>query len=295
MSASHRLLTAIRPITRKGPGYWIRFAVLLAAGWYVGHLLSGSKWLTQLRYALYHRQLMTRNRTELYPQRTALVLLDDDDYWSDDFQARSPLKRNVLADLLDRLDTAGVKTVALDVDLRSPLPTTPEFEFPDYKDEDAKLIEAIGRMCAAHRHVVLASSISFDADGYHEMPSIYTSSLPHLPCLQRGYIQLPFDMRRIPGVLDLADGGHLDSLSLAVTGIADPTAYKIASAETEKGFRFSEYLTAADFGPRDGRQFVFSGQQLRQMTPDQLQNQLADKLVFLEQTGTQRLTERDRP
>ena len=88
-------------------------------------------------------------------------------------------------------------------------------------------------------------------------------------------------MRRIPGTLDLADGGHLDSLSLAVTGIADPTAHASATVETGKGFRFSEYLTAADFGPRDGRQFVFSGEQLNQMTPEELRKQLADKLVFV--------------
>jgi CHASE2 domain-containing sensor protein len=281
MPPQSRIVTAIRPFTRRGVGHWLRFTLLLTVGWYVGHLLSASPWLTQLRYALYHRQLMMRDRAKLYPKRTVLMLVNDDDYWGDEFQARSPLKRDVLAELLDRLNAAGVNTVALDVDLRSPRPNSPGFEFPDYKQEDAKLIEAIGRMCAAGRHVVLASSISFDSDGYHEMPSIYTSALPSLPCVQKGYIQLPFDMRRAPGTLDLAGGGHLDSLSLAVTGIADPTAHDTTAADNTRGFRFSEYLTAADFAPRDGKQFVFSGQQLTQMKPEQLRNQLADKIVFL--------------
>jgi hypothetical protein len=94
---------------------------------------------------------------------------------------------------MDKLGEAGVNTVALDVDLRSPLPEKPDFEFPDYKAEDAQLIAAIRRMCAGGRHVVLASSVSFGDAGYEEMPSIYTSSLKELPCVKTGYIQLPFD------------------------------------------------------------------------------------------------------
>ncbi len=77
--------------------------------------------------------------------------------------------------------------------------------------------------------------------------------LPKLPCVIRGYIQLPFDMRMIAGTLDLANGGQLDSMSLAVTGIADPTARAEASANSGEGFRFSEYLGEADFDKAEER------------------------------------------
>lgn len=281
MSKASRLLQMIRPFTRKGWGHWLRFALLLTAAGFAGHLLSTSRWLTPFRYWIYHRQLLMRDRSRLYPQRTALVLLNDDDYWSDTFQARSPLKRGQLANLVDRLREVGANTVALDVDLRSPIPKQPGFEFDDYKAEDALLIAAIGRMCQAGRHVVLASSIGFTPDGYVEMPSIYTDALKQLPCVKRGYIQLPFDMRRIPGQLDLVDGGTLDSLALAVTGIADPTAHAAAEADNGHGFRFAEYLTEADFAPKNGRTFVFSGQDLIHNDINALRNQLADKLVFV--------------
>jgi CHASE2 domain-containing sensor protein len=281
MPASPRILAALRPFARKGPGHWIRFAVLLAIGCYVGHELSGSAWLTQARYKLYHDQLQMRNRGELYPQRTALVLLDDEDYWGDEFQARSPLKRNALAQLLFRLKEVGVNTVAIDIDLRSPHPEDSSFDFSDYRKEDDEFVDAIEAMCVAHQHVVLASSISFDGNGYHEMPSIYTKSLSRIPCVQKGYIQLPFDMRRIPGTLNLADGQALDSLSLAVTGIADPIAHDAVAKETDNGFRFSEYLTVQDFRDRDGRKYIFSGQDLKTMNPVELKAQLADKLVFI--------------
>jgi CHASE2 domain-containing sensor protein len=281
MSIADRIRNIIHPLTRKGWWHWLRFALLLTGGILLGHVLNDAPWLTQVRYTLYHRQMMMRDRSQLYPKRTSLVLLDDDDYWGDSYQSRTPLKRNVLADLLDKLDSLGVNAVALDVDLRSPHPDDPNFEYGDYQAEDAKLVAAIGRMCAAGHHVVLASSIQFESDGYTEMPSIYTAKLPQLPCVKRGYIQLPYDMRRIPGTLDLANGGQLDSLSLAMTGIDDPTARAVAAADTGQGFRFSEYLGEADFGPKNGRQFIFTGSEVMNTDPAKLRDQLVDKLVFV--------------
>jgi CHASE2 domain-containing sensor protein len=281
MAKAARLLNIVRPFTRKGWGHWVRFFLLLAAACLVGHWLGSSPWLTEFRYTVYHRQLMMRDRSQLYPKRTALVLLNDDDYWGDSFQSRTPLKRGQLAELMDKLNQIGVNTVALDVDMRAPHPQEPAFEFDNYKDEDAQLIAAIGRMCAAGRHVVLASSVRFLNDGYEKSPSIYTPFLKQLPCVKTGYIQIPFDMRRIPGVLDLADGSPLDSLSLAVTGIADPIAHDQATAETGHGFRFSEYLTEDDFAAKGGRQSIFNGRQIMTMDAATLRDQLADKLVFV--------------
>lgn len=281
MQALSSIRTAFRPIAQKGSWYWLRFAVLLAAGAYAGHLMSTGYWLTETRYKIYRRQLTLRDHANLYPRRTALVLLDDDDYWGDSFQARTPLKRHELAVLLNRLNEVGVNTVALDVDLRSPRPDSPAFEFADYKGEDSELISAVERMCAAGRHVILASSVRFGDRGYEEMPSIYTGSRPSLPCLQTGYIQLPYDMRRVPGPLELADGGRLDSLSLAVVAIADPTAYAEVAAETGRGFRFSQFLMPADFATRQGSQHIFSGREVKMMDTSALRRQLADKLVFL--------------
>ena len=277
-----RLRAILQPFVRKGWGHWLRFALLLSGGVLLGHVLNHAPWLTQVRYSLYHREMMMRDRSQLYPKRTALVLLNDDDYWGDSYQSRTPLKRDVLASLLDKLDALGVNTVALDMDLRSPRPDDPNFEFTDYQAEDAKLVAAIERMCAAGHHVVLASSIQFGADGYTEMPSIYTAKLPKLPCVVRGYIQLPFDMRQIAGTLPLANGGQLDSMSLAVTGIVDPTARADSSADTGHGFRFSEYLDEADFDKQlNGRSFVFSGNQIMKTDPAALRDQLVDKLVLV--------------
>jgi len=321
MPKTSSLMKFIRPFTRKGWKHWLVFVALLCGAGYAGHLLSSAAWLTPFRYKIYHWQLMMRDRSQLYPTRTALVLLDDNDYWSDRFQSRAPLKRDQLAGLMDSLRQAGVNTVALDVFLLAPQPLNPKFELSDYTKEDAKLLESIGLMCQAGRHVVLSSTVEFGDDGYKELPSIYTDHLKDLPCVSRGYIQLPFDLRRIPGSLPLANaspldspapatvksedpavfckttkgsppsptGDSLDSLSLAMVKIADPSAYCKAIEDTGHGFRFSEYLTEDDFGAKNGRKFIFSGQDLSAADGKQLSaaelgklhEELADKLVIV--------------
>jgi CHASE2 domain-containing sensor protein len=211
------------------------------------------------------------------------VLIGDEDYWSDRLEARKPLKRDQLAELLDRLTQAGANTVVIDIDLRVPVPDQPGYEFPTYATEDAKLLAAVDRMCKAGGHVVLSSSVEYAADGVHyrQMPSIYTPSLPSLPCLRSGYIETPFDLRRLPGPIEVEGGQRLDSLSSATVKIADPIAYEEMTRDDEHGFRFTRYLTEADFAARNGRQFLYSSQEIRNNALPALHAQLADRIVFI--------------
>ena len=107
-------------IIRKGSWHWGRFAVLMILGWFAGHALKRSPYLTDFRYWLYRHELQLQSRTTDYPRTTAVVVLDDSDYWGADLAGRSPLKRDRLAKILDTLRLASVNTVVLDVDLRSP-------------------------------------------------------------------------------------------------------------------------------------------------------------------------------
>ena len=269
------------PIVRKGWRHWARFAVLLALGSLIGHELSQSDRFTDWRYALYQKQVRLERRGPIYPRYTALVLLDDDDYWSEEYQARAPLKRDKLAALLDRLDDAGVNTVAFDVFLQSPRPSLPSFDFSDYTREDQVFFQAVKRMCDAGRHVVLATVYEGIKPPRIEPPSIYMSLLPTLPCVVRGHIDFSEDMRKIPGMIQLKDSSYLDSFSLAMTRIADPIAYDSLVKEEDKGYRFGQYLTPQDFSTRNGRQFIFNGVQIEHMGLMQLRQALADKTVIV--------------
>src|SRR5258708_13526920 len=146
---------AWRSCARKGSWHWIRFAALLAVSWFAGQALKDSPYLTDLRYWVYRHQIDLSNHGPVYPRRTALVVLDDADYWGADFAGRTPLKRGELALILDRLREAGANTVVLDIDLRAPHRTEPGFDFPDYQTEDAALLPAVIRICNADSSVLL--------------------------------------------------------------------------------------------------------------------------------------------
>jgi CHASE2 domain-containing sensor protein len=282
---SQRALTickkAAHPFVRKGWRHWLRFAIMLTLGSYLGHELSKSDRFTDWRYALYQKQVRWERRGPIYPKYTAMVLLNDDDYWSDEYQARAPLKRDKLAALLDRLNEAGVNTVAFDVFLESPRPDKPAYDFSDYVQEDKLFFEAIQRMCDAGRHVVLATEYRGIEPPRTEPPSIYMSLLPSLPCVVRGHIDFSDDMRKIPGMMQLQDGTYLDSFSLAMTKLTDPIAYDNLVKDQNKGYRFGQYLTPEDFSTRHGRQFIFSGTEVEQMNAMQLRQAVADKTVIV--------------
>ena len=273
------------PALRKGWWHWARFALLLLVGVYLGHELSESPRFTDWRYALYQKQVRIQRRGPVYPRYTALVLLNDDDYWSEEYQERSPIKRDKLATLLDRLNQAGVNTVAFDVFLDSPHPDQPSYDFPDYTKEDAAFFGSIKRMCDAGRHVVLATDYWGTYLGpvkdRFEPPSIYMSHLAELPCVVRGHVNFPPDLRKIPGMIQLRDGSYLDSFSLAITKINDPIAYDSLVKDEDKGYRFAQFLTPEDYSTRDGRQFIFSGVEVERMQLNQLRQALADKTVIV--------------
>jgi CHASE2 domain-containing sensor protein len=278
--------TATRPIVRKGWGHWLRFAVLLIAGSYIGHELSDSPRFTDWRYWLYQKQVRIERRGPVYPKYTALVMLDDDDYWSEEYQGRSKYKRDKLAALLDRLNAAGVNTVAFDIFMEPPFPDKPDYEFPDYRAEDEAFYQALTRMCAAGRHVVLATEY-WESDHpnkiseFDQAPSVYGNRLASLPCVTLGHVDFANDMRKVPGMMEMTDGHYIDSLSLAITKITDPIAYHSLVENEDKGFRFGQFLTPADFATREGRQFIFSGHEIKDMSLTTLHEALADKTVIV--------------
>ncbi len=274
-----------QPIVRKGWQHWARFVLLLLIGVYLGHELSESNRFTDWRYLLYQKQMRIQRRGPIYPRYTALVLLGDDDFWGDEYQSRAPIKRDKLAILLDRLNQAGVNTVAFDVAFDSPRPEKPEYEYPDYQAEDEVFFASVKRMCDAGRHVVLATDYIGNyldsAETRFEPPLIYTSHLASMPCVVRGHVEFPTDLRKIPGMIQLRDGSYLDSFSLAMTKINDPIAYESLVKDEDKGYRFAQFLTPEDFSTRNGRQFVFSGVEIEQMNINQLRQALADKIVIV--------------
>jgi CHASE2 domain-containing sensor protein len=170
----------------------------------------------------------------LYPKRTALVFIDDDDYWTEKLAGRSPIKRDYLASLVAAMDKADADVIALDFDLRSPIPDNPR-DFTAYDEENEEtntLIKTINAVALRQRRIVLATSVGFahDSDGYVEQANVYDNRISTKVSV--GYVQLPYDIRRVPLPLPLDAENRatqkpstVESFATAMVKRVDPVAY----------------------------------------------------------------------
>jgi len=239
---AERSVKWLRRLQEMGLRYWMSAVIVLivsvaGAGFVYDYLR-----LTSARAWLFE-QLVALNPRPLEPRFVKVVLVRDDEYWTGYPAGRRPIKRDYLAQLVDKLASANAQVIALDFDTRLPLPTS--LEIPkdyerDYEKETDELIRAILRAANAGKKVVLAKIISWDTDaGYELEPDIYqpygictgidkdgrwenpgtprfpatTQSRENISC---GYIALPYDVLVVPSRLQLAGGGYLDSFALAV-------------------------------------------------------------------------------
>jgi CHASE2 domain-containing sensor protein len=306
--------------TSLGYGFLVFRLALLIGSILLSLALDDNPNLTTLRYRLYQYQMHFARNAELPPQRVAVITIDDADYWGSGFEGRSPLNRNELAAILHRLCQAGVNTVVLDVDLRSPCPdangqclndgtkqpakaaeveakseagvqsceaensatgtTVNAQDFAIYQSEDAALYNSISAFCSSGRNVVLSSSLRYKDGGYVEAPQIFApEALPK--CVRHGYLQLPYDVRQLPGTQQLENGHELDSLSMAAVRIANPTAYRLANEKSSRGFRYVRYLTENDFAAHDERRYSYPWHELKDADVNTLRRDLTDRIVLI--------------
>jgi len=228
-------------------------------------------WL-DARYSLYDLMQKT-NWRKPYVQHTFVVTVDDDDYWKGDFQRRTPVRRDLLARLITQLSDAQAKVIALDFDLRSPVPDGKPRETPIYQHETDQLIDAISAACALHHAVVLPATIGWGPNKTFVLQSnIYSDAKLPSTFFYTGYIALPPDARVVPLDIDIAGGKPLDSFALAaVRGYRPDVVLRIKDLNI---FPFGGYLQPEDF-PQ------LSATKVLNMDKTSLQDQVGGKLVFI--------------
>ncbi|MGH9602346.1 MAG: CHASE2 domain-containing protein, partial [Terriglobales bacterium] len=235
-------------LRKKGIGHWLTVLVLTALGTYIGHWISQKQVWVDVRYWIYQKTFdAARVRGPLYPKRTALVLIGDEEYWKGELAGRAPIKRDYLAKLVEKLDAADAAVIALDFDLRSPVPDGSLIEHPDYRAETAGLAQVL-KAAGSRRPVVLPATVGFDTEGYYvERPTVFHGFDFGEARVHKGYLQLPYDLRRLPLALELASGELLDSFALAMVGAVDPTARQRIATQGMDALPFASYMTERDF------------------------------------------------
>jgi CHASE2 domain-containing sensor protein len=228
-------------------------------------------WL-DARYSLYGLMQKT-NWQQPQVQHTFVVTVDDDDYWKGDFNRRAPIRRDLLAHLITKLADAQAKVIAVDFDLRSPVPDGNPRETLVYKPETDELLRAIADACKDHHAVVLPATIGYDANSHYVLQSdIYSNARPTSRFFFTGYIALPTDARQVPLALPLAGHGSIDSFALAsVRAFRPDDAFKVENLNL---FPFGGYLDPGKFQR-------LSATSVLTLDKTSLQDLVGGKLVFI--------------
>jgi CHASE2 domain-containing sensor protein len=267
-----------RQLRRHGWKHWTIVLVLTFLGSYIGHLLShNNNGLIELRYAAYNATMKPlRARGPLYPKRTAIVFIGNDEYWSETLAGRVPIKHDYLGQLIEKVAEAKPAVIAVDFDLRR---TTKDGSiYKDYATEDAKLQESI-RKASQRTTVVLPVTVQLNEDGdYVCQPSVLDSACECAPSGHCGYIQLPFDLRRVPLALKTASGHPVDSFAGAIVKAVDEEGYGRMENAGRNALPFGAYLSETEF--ENSRRVLSAGDVLK-MDAQELEPTLAHRVVFV--------------
>ena len=232
-------------LRRKGILYWVVVFILIAGGSWVGGLLERQDFALDWRYKL--SQVM-QSQTPRVPfiQRTVLVLINDEEYWKGELARRVPIKRDYLAHLVEHLDHADPALIAIDFDLRSPVPDGSLVEHEKYWYERDELLNEIKRVSQnPNRWVILPRTIRWQ-DGSYVAESDIHDGFDFTGCnVLKGYIQLPYDIRKIPLGVSLKDGTRALSFAEAVVQATNERALKRVEGEEE--LPYGTYLKPGDF------------------------------------------------
>ncbi|HUS10213.1 MAG TPA: CHASE2 domain-containing protein [Pyrinomonadaceae bacterium] len=220
--------------------YWVRVVIIAILGIVLGEKVDDTELWINYRYHAY--QLLQRlSPRKPHPQRTVLVLIGDNEYWSGkDLQARVPIKRDYLARLVDAAAAANAAAIALDFDLRSPSPEGNPLEFPEYQKETDALLLAVQKAAASGKKIVLTKTVgAAGQDALATESDIYGREDPGWENVTTGYHILPDDTRNLPLSLELNTGRSIDSFCLAIARAENaPTLSDISnfSAKFYSGF-----------------------------------------------------------
>src|SRR5437016_3524160 len=76
--------------------YWFRVVIFAFLGIYLGEKVDDTDYWIRTRYDVY-QFLQNLPHRKAHPQRTALVLIGDEEFWKGELQGRRPVKRDYIA------------------------------------------------------------------------------------------------------------------------------------------------------------------------------------------------------
>lgn len=202
--------------------YWIRVALITLLGVWIGAKLDDSAAWIGIRYQIF-RAMLYLSPGEDVVQRTALVLINDEEYWKPDgeLKGRRPINRSHLAKLVTAASNANAAVIALDFSFNSPDPKGNPMENPLFQPETSQLVDAIWNATQAGKKIVLTRAITeVSHDPKHKTyefeSDVYGPDVLSWDNVWAGYHVLPDDVRNLPLVVRTPSADLIESFCLAV-------------------------------------------------------------------------------
>ena len=241
-----RARSLFEQLRKKGLWYWVIVVALLVIGTQLGIWLSDRQVWIRLRYTIYGA-IQNATRVTKAAKNTVVVLIDDDEYWKGELARRVPLKRDYLARLLVALSKGEPTAIALDIDLRSPIPEKGAEELEPYREETDLLLRTIKEVSQS-RHVILATTTIGDESGYRVSPNIFDGYDFDKKRVTHGYITLPRDLRQVPLSVALNDHGRKeDSFAGAIAKTRAESLVSAIEQYEHRGFPYGSFYGPAEF------------------------------------------------
>lgn len=223
--------------------HWFIDCLLIVFGlWAGGHLGAADFW-TDVQYKTY--QILN----DLHPRKpnsreTAVLLIDDEDYWKGELARRVPIKRDYLAKLILKLhDSRPDLMIALDFNFRSPDPEGKSYEHQDYQKETNQLSDAINTVSRNGTKIILPRTLSWansKKNKYIIDNWIFGEEVSCSKTIVCGYISLPYDIRKLPTHSLQYKNLVIESFSIA---IARAYNFKISESKSmNKKELFTSYI-----------------------------------------------------
>ena len=259
----------LRILESKSRRYWLTAALVLAATVVLTPWVNERLNFDSLRYKLFET-MGVHSARKLEARFIKVVAVTNDDFVLDEPRGNSPINRHYLARIVDALRKADVQLIALDFNLHIKDPhvtttTVGDFSHIVNKEQVDALIRAVIAASGNNIKVILPKNIS-GTGPYRLVPDIYQPygictklvgdgrwANPGSPGFEIpaaagrnitcGYIQLPYDERQVPPMLDIGTRGRIDSLSLAIARAKNARA---ASAVGTSSAKFVTYLPASE-------------------------------------------------
>lgn len=253
-----RLNPPYQQLRGKGINYWLVVAFLIPIGMLIGDAISERRMFIGPRYLLYSMLQNASVNSPTYFNRTALVVIGDDEFWKGELARRTPLKRRYLVQLLEKLNSAKAKpaVIAIDIDFRSQTRDKSVVEHSDYHDETQALLQTINTV-SRDTPVVLPRTlfsqtaeeptVLLERERYVKEPSIYDDFPFDRKRVTEGYVSLPYDIRQVPLNLSLEDGSPFDSFAAAIARILDQQA--VDDAQAKGALAYGTFIAKTDPPP----------------------------------------------